>query len=75
MSYRNGVYQIITDGYVLQFDRRGTIGFYLRTDFLLENNLVHFLEYEEDRKSLELFFKSFLQQYSRSLCMNQIICE
>ncbi|MDR3274089.1 MAG: sulfatase-like hydrolase/transferase [Puniceicoccales bacterium] len=75
VNYRNGVYQIITDGYVLQFDGKGTIGFYLRTDFLLENNLVHSLEYEEDREIIESFLKSFLQRYGRSLRTNKMTCE
>lgn len=75
VSYKNGLYQIITDKYVLQFDGKITIGFYLRSDFLLDHNLVHSFEYEEDRKCTESFLKAFLQQYSHSLRMNRMTCE
>jgi phosphoglycerol transferase MdoB-like AlkP superfamily enzyme len=75
VSYGSGVYQIITDRFVLQFDGKNTIGFYLRSDFLLENNLVQFDEYEQDIKFTENLLKAFLQQYSRSLRMNEMTCE
>lgn len=74
-SYKNGVYQIITGKYVLQFDGQNTIGFYLRSDFLLENNLAQSAEYEEDMKCVEALLKAFLQQYSHSLRMNKMTCE
>ncbi|MDR0679743.1 MAG: sulfatase-like hydrolase/transferase [Puniceicoccales bacterium] len=75
VSYRNGIYQIVTDKYVLQFNNNSVVGFYLRSDFLLEHNLIHSAEYEHDMMQLEAFFKAFLQQYSYSLRMNKMTCE
>jgi phosphoglycerol transferase MdoB-like AlkP superfamily enzyme len=75
VGYRSGVYQMITDKYVLQFDGKNTIGFYLRSDFLLEKNLAQSGEYERDVKLTEALLKVFLQQYSRSLRTNKMTCE
>jgi hypothetical protein len=75
VSYKNGTYQIITDKYVLQFDGENTIGFYLRSDFLLANNLAQSTEYEEDIKCIATLLKALLQQYSYSLRMNKMTCE
>ncbi|MDR2720997.1 MAG: sulfatase-like hydrolase/transferase [Puniceicoccales bacterium] len=75
VSYKNGTYQIITSKYVLQFEGKSTIGFYLRSDFLLKNNLVQSIEYKQDIECIEALLKAFLQQYSHSLRMNKMTCE
>lgn len=70
VSYSNGIYQIITCDFILQFNGQKTVGFYLKSDFLLEHNLVQFPEYQEDMQKIEALLKSFLQQYSTAICTN-----
>jgi phosphoglycerol transferase MdoB-like AlkP superfamily enzyme len=75
VSYKNGTYQIITDKYVLQFDGQATFGFFLRSDFLLANNLAQLIEYQGDMKIIESLLKAFLQHYSASLWANKMTAD
>jgi phosphoglycerol transferase MdoB-like AlkP superfamily enzyme len=72
VSYKNGMYQLITGKYVLNFDGETTRSFHLRSDFLLENDLVQSPKYKEDMKNLETFLKAFLQEYCDSLRLNRM---
>ncbi len=73
LSFQNGIYQIITHDFVMQTNLKQTTGFYLRSDYLLEHNLVQDSRYEKDRKKVETVFKVFWQKYSEALHQNKMI--
>ncbi|MDR1891340.1 MAG: LTA synthase family protein [Puniceicoccales bacterium] len=81
IGYKNGIYQLVTKDFVCKFDGENVVGFYQRSDFLLENNLIdnpNLLEkilindprYFMKKENLENFTKAFLQQYSKSIRNN-----
>ncbi len=71
ISFQNGIYQFIIDGYVLHFNGNETVGFYnLATDPLLEKNLVS--EANFDRMRLEMFLKGIIQQYNHRMIHNEL---
>jgi len=62
VNYQSGVYQLIQDGYVLQFDGRKSVGLYnLGEDPLLKNNLVKRDTIRAEQ--LERNVKAFIQQF------------
>ena len=68
----NGLYQVITDKYVLRFDGTKTLEFYKRDDFLLKNNLINSPSLKKDRIECENMIKAFLQEYSTALKYNKM---
>ncbi|MDR1595863.1 MAG: sulfatase-like hydrolase/transferase [Puniceicoccales bacterium] len=70
ISYKNGVYQIITKDFVCRFDGQNVVEFYERSDFLLEKNLVSDSSYAEQIGDLGDFMKAFLQHYCESIRNN-----
>ena len=72
VNYNEGIYQLITHDYVCHFDGEKVVGFYERSDFLLEHNLVNSVKFAKEQQKLEDFFKSFLQCYGRSLKHNEM---
>ena len=72
VSYLNGSYQLIKDGYALQFDgSKATTMFILDGD---ESSAVNLLQ-DEPLKALELetFLKSIIQQYNHRLISNNLV--
>jgi len=72
ISYLNGIYQLIKDNYVLQFDGNKSTALYnLKTDSLLHYNLIS----SEDtiKTELENFIKAIIQQYNSRLINNELI--
>jgi hypothetical protein len=72
VSYLNGTYQLIKDGYSLQFDgSKATTMFFLGGDGSSAMNLL----LDEPLKALELetFLKSIIQQYNHRLISNNLI--
>lgn len=60
VSYINGVYQLVNDRYVLQFDGQKSLGFYDIKDYAMTNPLTG---HEEDKQKMEKFLKAIIQQY------------
>ncbi|MDR2628993.1 MAG: LTA synthase family protein [Puniceicoccales bacterium] len=73
MSYRDGIYQLITKNFVCKFDGKNVLGLYQRSDFLLKNNLMEDPEYFIEKENLQDFTKAFLQQYGKSIKNNDMI--
>ena len=74
VSYLNGIYQLISSQYCLQFDGEKVIGFYdLESDPSLTNNLSE-QELEQQLK-LEKKIKAFIQQYQTRVTKNQLSVE
>lgn len=71
VNFLNGIYQIIDNEYVLQFDGNKSIALYSYSDDkLLENNLIN--EYPEKVKNLEIILKAYIQQYNNRLIENRL---
>ncbi len=68
-NYTNGVYQLYTNKYVLEFDGQKTIGLYeIHTD--MSNNLAGKLP--EVQNELERKAEAFLQQYTTRMVENKL---
>lgn len=60
VSYYNGTYQIVKNGYFLQFDGTATKAIFSLEDKLLEDNLVGTVDCQQD---METELKAIIQQY------------
>ena len=70
VNYNNGIYQLYSDKYLLQFDGRQTIALYeLHTR--MNRNLID--ELPEIVENLETKLKAFLQQYTVRMIENRIV--
>ena len=71
VSYLNGIYQIITAGFLLQFDGEQVLGLYdPDKDPLLENDLSD--DFPGVRLELEWKLKAILQQYIDAMLNNKL---
>jgi arylsulfatase A-like enzyme len=71
-NYFNGIYQLITDQYLLIFDGEKSTGLYeLHTDKLLTVNLVS--TRTKIVEELECKAKAFLQQYTTRMIDNRLV--
>ena len=72
VSYANGIYQFVRDGYLLQFDGTRTTALYdLRADWMLHQNLAG---KQADRQAdMERTLKAIIQQYMRRMNQNQLV--
>ncbi|MDE0772494.1 MAG: sulfatase-like hydrolase/transferase [Salibacteraceae bacterium] len=71
VQYMNGVYQFISEGYVLQFSSEKTIGLYnIKNDKAFKNDLTA-LEPEITAR-LERKLKAVIQQYNNRVINNQL---
>lgn len=70
VNYNNGIYQLIKDDYMLQFDGKTTIGMYnFKNDRLLQHNQKgNVLQQSE----MEHFLKAIIQQYMQRMNTDQI---
>lgn len=74
VNYLNGIYQIISRDYALQFNGEQTVGFYdLQADPLLQRNIAGTIP--EHEKGMEKRLKAYIQQFNRSLISNQLYPE
>jgi phosphoglycerol transferase MdoB-like AlkP superfamily enzyme len=74
VNYLNGIYWMVIDDYLVQYDGEKTIGFYdYKKDPLLSDNLLE----KEFKKSIEptAILKAYLQQFNQRLLMNNTILE
>ncbi|MFM2155702.1 MAG: hypothetical protein RL516_451 [Bacteroidota bacterium] len=70
MSYSNGIWQLINDNTLLQFDGDKATGFYnLSYDSLLKKNLI---KTNVNFRQEELLLKSYLQQFRTAMITNTI---
>jgi len=70
VNYMNGIYQLIEEDYLLQFDGNQTIAFYnLEKDRLLNNNLIHS---SKDYAEYEKKIKAIIQSYQERLIENEL---
>ncbi len=70
VNYINGIYQIIKDDYLLQFDGNKPIAFYdIKSDSLLQNNLI---ENTVKLQKLETYLKAIIQSYQERLIENRL---
>lgn len=60
VSYINGVYQLVKDKYVLQFDGSKSIGLYGIEDYGMTRRLT---DHPEEEKEMEMQLKAIIQQY------------
>ena len=68
----SGLFGLIKDGYLLEYDGTGSTGLYdLKKDSLQKNNLVG--KGLDAKKNLEIFMKAFLQQYNNRIIENRLI--
>ena len=69
-----GLYGLIKDGYLLEFDGTSSIGLYdLKQDSLQKKNLAE--KGLPVKKNLELFVKGFIQQYNNRIIENRLIAD
>jgi len=70
-NYLLGVYQLITDDFILQFDGEKSIGFYdIHNDILMKNNLLE--EMPEEVAYNEQKLKAIMQSYTTRMNKNQL---
>ena len=70
VNYINGIFQIIEDDYLLQFDGNKPIAFYnIKSDSLLRNNLI---EHSHKIKEVEKHLKAIIQSYQERLIENRL---
>ncbi|MCK5171058.1 MAG: sulfatase-like hydrolase/transferase [Bacteroidales bacterium] len=70
VNYINGIYQIIEDDYLLQFDGNTPIAFYnIKSDSLLQNNLI---DHSDKLKEIETHLKAIIQSYQERLIENRL---
>ena len=72
VSYCNGIYQIVMNGYLLQFDGNQTKAVYALSDKLLENNLIGQIE---GQQLMENKLKAIIQQYMSRMNENRMIAD
>jgi len=70
----SGLFGLIKEGYLLEFDGTNSTGLYdLKKDSLQKSNLVG--KGLEVKKDLEIFMKAFLQQYNNRIIENRLIID
>ncbi|MGC9375636.1 MAG: LTA synthase family protein [Bacteroidales bacterium] len=70
VNYMNGIFQLIQDNYLLQFDGKNSIAFYnFKQDSLLKHNLIHSSKIYPD---YEKKIKAIIQSYQERLTQNQL---
>jgi phosphoglycerol transferase MdoB-like AlkP superfamily enzyme len=71
VNYINGVYQLITDSLVLEFDGSNTLSLYnYQSDPLLEQNLL--FTHRREAHRMEQTLKAIIQQYNNRMIDNQL---
>ncbi len=74
ISYCNGIYQIVMNGYLLQFDGNQTKAVYALSDKLLENNLIGQID-NQQQMQMETKLKAIVQQYMSRMNENRMVAE
>lgn len=72
VNYLNGIYQYVSEGYVLQFDGNKSIGLYSITDYRMEHNLIGDVTLRSRTETLELRLKAIIQSYMNRMLDNRL---
>ncbi|HNW51708.1 MAG TPA: sulfatase-like hydrolase/transferase [Prolixibacteraceae bacterium] len=71
VNYINGLYQLMEDGYVIQFDGEKVVGFYnYKADITLKHNLMG--KNPQAEEALLRRLKAFIQQYNNRMIDNKL---
>ncbi len=71
VNYINGIYQIITSEYVLEFDGQKSVALYrYQTDKLLEHNLID--QQPAEVRDMERLLKAYIWQYNHRMIENRL---
>ncbi|MDP4281951.1 MAG: sulfatase-like hydrolase/transferase [Bacteroidota bacterium] len=74
IHFISGIYGLIKDGYLLEYDGLHSTGLYdLHNDSLQKNNLIN--KRSDVRNRLELFIKAYLQQYNNRIIENRLTAD
>ena len=72
VSYNNGIYQYVKNGYLLQFNGEKTTAVYKLDDIMLKNNL---LGQVSEQNAMEKEIKAIVQQYMQRMNENNLIAK
>lgn len=71
-NYKDNVYQLFQDDYLLQFDGKRTLGFYnFKTDRLLQHNLAQ--QNTIQQQGMEQKIKAIIQQYNNRMVDDRLV--
>jgi len=71
ISYLNGIFQLIQDGYVYQFDGEKDISlYYFKNDSLLRRNLIN--EKDSVKHEMNTLTKAIIQQFNNRMIYNKL---
>jgi len=74
INYLNNSYQLIKDGFLLQFEENKSVGLFdMNNDSLMENNLINIKKSEA--AILEKFAKAVIQHYNNRMIDNKLTSE
>jgi phosphoglycerol transferase MdoB-like AlkP superfamily enzyme len=72
VNYLSGIYQLITDDFILQFDGKNTMGFFnIKTDIQMQNNLIDIL-IPNEHIFYERRLKAIIQSYTARMAGNRL---
>jgi phosphoglycerol transferase MdoB-like AlkP superfamily enzyme len=72
VNYLSGIYQLITEDFILQFDGKNTMGFFnLKSDIQMQNNLIDFL-IPNEHAFYERKLKAIIQSYTTRMAGNRL---
>ncbi|MBQ0021942.1 MAG: LTA synthase family protein [Prevotellaceae bacterium] len=78
VSYNNGIYQMVKNGYMLQFDGKQSTALYdIQHDWMLHDNLLRqegHTEADSIRQDYEQWFKALIQSYMQRMVNDQLVC-
>ena len=73
INYINGIYQIIKDNFMLQFDGKTSIAIYnIKKDSLLKKNLITDKTYSSQKIKLENEIKAIIQSFNNRMIKNNL---
>ena len=73
VNYLNGIYQLVQDGYVLQFDGTRAVGLYALTDRVMRHNLVQQPAMQPRCREMERLVKAIIQQYMARMTADRLV--
>ncbi len=78
VNYTNGIYQMIKNDYLLQFDGEKSTALYnIRDDWFMKDNLLRSATAETDsiRQDYETWYKAMIQSYMQRMIGNKLMVE
>ena len=70
VNYLSGTYQLVQNGYVLQYDGTRTTGFYALTDSLMQHNLVD--QNLQQQAHMQRLLQAIIKQYMQRMTGDQL---